>query len=204
MSQGNLFDENELSALLASAEVEGGGGLPPADPLIAKVMRDGMTDAEDDPPGIHIVGTERGVRSIADPSESAARRRIQARLGAPPQGRKTAREVLMEQAQREAAQYAPAYPPPGVSAREFLPPAMPAYAPMSMGAQVMIQAVDFNRGVLLTSHGAIPMSPETTSKIMQLSVATMREFFAESVSATMQAYGLGAKRAKPKRRRKKV
>ena len=88
----------------------------------------------------------------------------------------------------------------------YAPPTMPMYAPapMSMGAQVIVQAIDFNRGILVTSHGAIPMSPETVGKVMSLSIQTMREFFAESVNATMQAYNLGGKRrAKPKRRKPK-
>ena len=195
--QEELFPMNDLTAILSAGEGGGGSPLPPADPLLDKVMRDGMTDmAEDDLPGIHISGTDGRIKVLAEPSRDQPRERmrLRARLGTPPQ---------------------PAYPPAGVSAREFISPTagypapMPfptaGYpAPMNMGAQVMVQAVDFNRGVLITSHGMIPMSPETVSKIMSLSIATMREFFAESVNATMQAYNLGGKRrAKPKRRKPK-
>lgn len=197
--QEDLFPMNDLTAILSAGE-GGASPLPPADPLAEHVLRHGMTDmdSDDDRPGIHISGGTGGIKVLADPARDQARERVRlrARMGPPPQPvqvgqhdeiRMTAREFMERHGMITAA---PSYP-------------MASYAPVSMGAQVNIQAVDFNRGVLVTSHGAIPLSPETVNKIMQLSVATMREFFAESVNATMQAYGLGGKRrAKPKRKRK--
>lgn len=197
--QEEMFPMNDLTAILSSGE--GGSPLPPADPVLSHVMEHGMTDmSEDDRPAIHISGSDGRIRSIADPSvdQPRERARLRSRLGPPPQviePRMTAREFLERQLQG-VPQAVPTYPSPS--------PYMPMPAPMGMGAQVIVQAVDFNRGVLMTSHGAIPMTPETVSKIMHLSILTMREFFAESVNATMQAYNLGGKRrAKPKRKRPK-
>lgn len=196
--QGELFPNmNDLTAILSAGEGGLQKPLPSADPFLDQVMEHGMTDMDDeDKPGIHISGSQSGVKVIADPSRDQARARakLRSRLGPPPQDPRQ-----------------PGMPVPPV---EFYPSNMPGWVPatqpmyapqpMSMGAQVIVQAVDFNRGVLMTSHGAIPMSPETVAKIMHLSIATMREFFAESVNATMQAYNLGGKRrAKPKRKRAK-
>lgn len=198
--QGELFPNmNDLTAILSAGE---GGGpsrpLPAADPFLDQVMEHGMTDMDDeDKPGIHISGSQSGVRVIADPArdQARARQRLRSRMGPPPQD---PRQPGMSAPPSYDHMAPPGYAP--------VPTAYPMYAPapMSMGAQVIVQAVDFNRGVLLTSHGAIPMSPETVAKIMHLSIVTMREFFAESVNATMQAYNLGGKRrAKPKRKRAK-
>lgn len=196
MDQMDLFPVNDLTAILNAGEGGAPSPLPGADPFTEKVLRDGITDFEgdDDLPGIHISGGTGRTKVIADPSrdQQLQRARLRSRLGPPPQP--------------EPVDPRAAYP----AAREYMPPAYPMYAPpapMNMGAQVIVQAIDLNRGMLLTSHGSIPMSPETVSKIMQLSVATMREFFAESVNATMQAYGLGGKRSvkrKRKRSTKKV
>lgn len=187
MDQMELFPVNDLTAILNAGEGGAPSPLPGADPFTEKVLRDGMTDFEgdDDLPGIHISGGTGRTKVIADPSRDQARQRLRSRLGPPPQ-------------LAAANPVPPAYQPPPI-----MPYAGYAPPPMNMGAQVIVQAIDLNRGMLLTSHGSIPMSPETVSKIMQLSVATMREFFAESVSATMQAYGLGGKRS-VKRKRKRT
>jgi len=192
MDQGELFPLNDLTAILSAGE---GGAydrpLPAADPMMDHVMEHGMTEMDEtDKPGIHISGSDGRVRVVADPSRDQPRERarVRARLGPPPQ--------------QPARQYPEQ---PQMNVPSYAPQPMYAPAPISMGAQVIVHAVDFQRGALITSHGAIPISPETVSKLMQLSITTMREFFTESVNATMQAYNLGGKRrAKPKRRRKKV
>lgn len=188
--QEELFPMNDLTAILSAGEgpmME--KPLPAADPMMDHVMEHGMTDMDmEDRPGIHISGTDGRVRVIADPSRDQPRERarLRARLGPPPQVQQSTREFM---------------PPP----MNYAPQAPMYTPPISMGAQVIVHAVDFQRGALITSHGAIPIAPETVSKLMQLSISTMREFFTESVNATMQAYNLGGKRrAKPKRRKKKV
>lgn len=183
---------NDLTAILNAGEGVTDNPLPPADPLLADVLEHGMTDADSDdsPPGIHISASDGRVKVIREPSRDQAmvRARQRARLGAPPQDRMTAREFMGTQ-----PVYAPAY----------APAAQPM--PMGLGAQVMVQGIDLRVGVLLTSHGAIPLSPEIMGKIMQLGVSAMRSFYAESIDATMQAYNLkGVRRGKKRRKPKKV
>jgi len=202
MDQGELFPLNDLTAILSAGEGNLTKPLPAADPMLEDVMEHGMTDMdESDRPGIHISGSDGRVRVIADPSRDQPRERarLRSRLGPPPQG--------SPMGPRPDIDPRAAYPATReyMSPPQFAPQPMYAPQPMSMGAQVIVHAVDFQRGMLVTSHGAIPIAPETVSKLMQLSIVTMREFFAESVNATMQAYNLGGKRrAKPKRRKKKV
>lgn len=196
--QEEMFPLNDLTAILSAGEGPmQERPLPSADPFLDHVMEKGMTDMdEEDRPGIHISGGNGRIRTIADPSvdQPRERARLRARLGPPPQA---AESRMIER--EYMGQATMPYPP----AASFIPTGY-APAPISMGAQVIVHAVDFQRGALITSHGAIPISPETVSKLMQLSITTMKEFFTESVNATMQAYNLGGKRrAKPKRRKPK-
>lgn len=171
-------------------EVEGGPMLPSVggDSLAETVMRDGMTDSDDDsPPAIHLAGGTGGIRTLRDPSiEAEVRRRRAMRsvtLGAPPQN--------------FPRQEPPAYQNPGY----MQPMATPAPTPMTIQQGLIIGGVDFNHRAIVTNHGIIPLPEDVGQKVLGIALNAVRDYFAESMRQTMQTYGMTRKPIKRKKRK---
>lgn len=177
-----------LSELLNAAD--GSGPMLPrvgGDALAETVMRDGMSDGDDDsPPAIHLAGGTGGIRVLRDPSlEAEARRRRAmrgAQLGAPPQSFPIAREQQ------------PAFNP------GYMQPSAPP-TPMTIQQGLIIGGVDFNHRAIVTNHGIIPLPEDVGQKVLGIALNAVRDYFAESMRQTMQTYGMTRKPVKRKKRK---